>query len=376
MPQPRTATVRPRPRTRRGAPRRRSRAPDRSRRRAPPRRARARATGRPGAVGRTGARADDRDRRLARAATARPPRRKSRARRIVDRGEKRRVGRDPFAGHAESRSRCGKVAGRDTRAPPQHARVRATSAPRKRGDRPRDARDPGAATTRERQPVDRTRQELGAGSVRRGAPSSRRTRAATTRARTATDDSRRRRRGAPTLAAVASRRRDRSGRASARDSFSRYARETLRGAGAVDRGIAACTARTEIHRPDELEASRERARAHRRAQPRPRRPRAVGAATRGRSAETRQLVEEQHAEMGERSLLPGVGSGRRRRSPRVDAPWCGARNGGMVRSALPGGSIPATEWIRVTSSASGRVSGGRIPGGAGRASSCRFPAAP
>ena len=28
----------------------------------------------------------------------------------------------------------------------------------------------------------------------------------------------------------------------------------------------------------------------------------------------------------------------------------------------PGGSVPATEWIRVTSSASSRVSGGRIPG--------------
>ena len=36
----------------------------------------------------------------------------------------------------------------------------------------------------------------------------------------------------------------------------------------------------------------------------------------------------------------------------IDALWCGARNGGTRISGRPGGSTPATEWIRVTSSAS------------------------
>ena len=35
----------------------------------------------------------------------------------------------------------------------------------------------------------------------------------------------------------------------------------------------------------------------------------------------------------------------------VDAEWCGARNGGNRTSPLPGCRTPATEWIRVTSSA-------------------------
>jgi len=46
----------------------------------------------------------------------------------------------------------------------------------------------------------------------------------------------------------------------------------------------------------------------------------------------------------------------------AEAPWCGALNGGIVISGRSGGRIPATEWIRVTSSASARVSVGRIEG--------------
>ncbi len=46
----------------------------------------------------------------------------------------------------------------------------------------------------------------------------------------------------------------------------------------------------------------------------------------------------------------------------VEALWCGARNGGSAISGCSGGSSPATEWIRVTSSAASGSSGGRIPG--------------
>ena len=46
----------------------------------------------------------------------------------------------------------------------------------------------------------------------------------------------------------------------------------------------------------------------------------------------------------------------------AEAVWCGARKGGRETSGRPGGRIPATEWMRVTSSASSCSSGGRIPG--------------
>ena len=46
----------------------------------------------------------------------------------------------------------------------------------------------------------------------------------------------------------------------------------------------------------------------------------------------------------------------------ADAEWCGARNGGTRISPPPGASRPATEWIRVTSSAASSSSSGRIPG--------------
>ncbi len=55
----------------------------------------------------------------------------------------------------------------------------------------------------------------------------------------------------------------------------------------------------------------------------------------------------------------------------VEAVWCGARNGGVRSSPAPGGSSPATEWMRVTSSASSSSSRGRIPGS--RRASIVFP---
>ena len=52
--------------------------------------------------------------------------------------------------------------------------------------------------------------------------------------------------------------------------------------------------------------------------------------------------------------------------------WCGARNGRDRSSPPPGGSMPATEWIVVTVSASSKESGGRSPGS--RRASIVFPA--
>ena len=68
---------------------------------------------------------------------------------------------------------------------------------------------------------------------------------------------------------------------------------------------------------------------------------------------------------------PGRGLGPPPTIAGADAPWCGARNGGTATSARPGGSSPATEWMRVTSSASSRVSVGRMPGS--RRASIVFP---
>ena len=52
--------------------------------------------------------------------------------------------------------------------------------------------------------------------------------------------------------------------------------------------------------------------------------------------------------------------------------WCGARNGGSVRSGAPGAMRPATEWMVLTSNASSAESGGRRSGS--RLASIVFPA--
>ena len=54
------------------------------------------------------------------------------------------------------------------------------------------------------------------------------------------------------------------------------------------------------------------------------------------------------------------------------AVWCGPQNGGSLISGLPGGSVPAIEWMDVTSSAAAGVSGGKIVGM--RSASMVFPA--
>ena len=72
-----------------------------------------------------------------------------------------------------------------------------------------------------------------------------------------------------------------------------------------------------------------------------------------------------------RLVSPGLGCAPPPTSAAVEAPWCGARNGGTVTSTVDGGRTPATEWILVTSSASSGVRGGRIPGS--RRASIVFP---
>jgi len=54
------------------------------------------------------------------------------------------------------------------------------------------------------------------------------------------------------------------------------------------------------------------------------------------------------------------------------AVWWGAQNGGSVISGHPGGNVPATEWMAVTSSAATRSSAGMIVGM--RSASMVFPA--
>ena len=76
--------------------------------------------------------------------------------------------------------------------------------------------------------------------------------------------------------------------------------------------------------------------------------------------ELRQLVQKQHAVVGQRDLARDAGSCRRRSARRRR--WCGAASG---RDACPpvrwsASRTPATLWILVVSSASSKVSGGRM----------------
>ena len=117
-------------------------------------------------------------------------------------------------------------------------------------------------------------------------------------------------------------------------------------------------------------------RACRRPARRPRsRPRAAGAAPRAHCAGT-PPARRGRARRGARGWpRPAAASGPPPTIAATDAVWCGARNGGTVTSGRPGGRSPATEWMRVTSSASsGGEAAAGFPAGGGRASSCRSPA--
>ena len=72
-----------------------------------------------------------------------------------------------------------------------------------------------------------------------------------------------------------------------------------------------------------------------------------------------------------RLASPGLRCGPPPTIAAVEALWCGARNGGCETSGCSRSTSPATEWIRVTSSASAESSAGRIPGS--RRASIVFP---
>ena len=78
--------------------------------------------------------------------------------------------------------------------------------------------------------------------------------------------------------------------------------------------------------------------------------------------ELRQLVEQEDAAVREARLARAAVRARRRRSR--PSRRCGAARGTAARETTgrSAASSPATEWIRVTSSASSSASGGRIPG--------------
>ena len=94
-----------------------------------------------------------------------------------------------------------------------------------------------------------------------------------------------------------------------------------------------------------------------------RRPRAAGAATRAPARANSGNSSRKSTPRCARLASPGRGAAPP--PPTIaaaDAEWCGARNGGTRIRPPPGASTPATEWIRVTSSAASSSSGGRIPG--------------
>ena len=147
----------------------------------------------------------------------------------------------------------------DTTAPRRRARPRSVSAPRERGDRPRDPGDPRAAPTRQRQPLDRSGEQLLAppatASEALATPLARRDARAREPRRRAL--ARRRRRARPPADAAA-RRRGRSGRAAPARAGRGSGRARCGEHEHSARRIAAAAARTQVHRPDELEPRRER----------------------------------------------------------------------------------------------------------------------
>ena len=206
--------------------------------------------------------------------------------------------------------------------------------------------------------------------VRRSGGPPRRSRASTTRARTGADAS-----AGPAASSSARGPRDDDDEVEAVEQRAgelvAERGEALRRARALGRRVAAPAAGHRFIVADELEARRER-----------RPPPDAGDADdavlerlpqrleRG-SLELRQLVEEQHAAVREARLAGPRARARRRRSP--PSRRCGAARGTAARrrAGRSAASSPATEWIRVTSSASSSASGGRIPGS--RRASIVFP---
>ena len=131
---------------------------------------------------------------------------------------------------------------------------------------------------------------------------------------------------------------------------------------ALEPRVSSPAARAEVHRRDETEARRE----ERAAADAGDRDDAVlerlAQAPRARAAGTRRARRGAERRGARGSTSPGRGTAPPPTTAAADAPWCGARNGGAATSADAGGRVPAIEWIRVTSSASARLSGRQDPG--------------
>ena len=261
-----------------------------------------------GAVRRAAARADDATDGRARI-SAGPPRRCSRARRIVELGQERRIAAPaPRDDGIASRRRAPAASGR--RAPRRRAAASIASAPasaaivaatRATRARPRP-RAGSVSTARER-------------AAPRASPPSRGARLAQTRAqprstrsRTAAERLARARVELPParprhvhdqVEAVEERPRE----------LHAVGGQPLRRAGALDRRVAARAAGAEVHRPDEHEARRKDRLARRPARPRRRRPRAAGAAPRAPAGGTPGSSSRSRTPWWARLTSPGRGPG-------------------------------------------------------------------
>ncbi len=309
------------------------------------------------------ARSDDGDRRPTREQRRHPPAPRRRAA-AADRGSPRADAETPHRDDDAadgSRSCRRKLAGHAVRERLGDMRRLDDVCARKHGDRASDARNSRASPTRERQPVDCARQQLGGGlrSARYGDPQP------LARFENASAHvGRRLSRRSCKLGCPRPWHRDRE-----IEPIEKRARELLpicrqplRRATALDGRIAASAARAHVHRADEHEASREervppdaRDRHHAVLQGLPQR-------LENGTRELGQLVQEQHAAMRERDLARPRARILHRRSPAPTRRDAARETAAPDTSARPGGRRPATEWIRVTSSASARVSAGRIPG--------------
>ena len=327
------------------------------------------------AVGRAGAGADDRDRgpgEQLRVDVAAQP---EDGRRIVDRPQERRIRRlatpEPPHAHAPPiptgdryESASARCSGSTASAPARAATVRATRATRARPRPESGTRSTARSSSAE------------AASVRRRTSPSR------SRSRAAIDacPDRGRRLSGRRRELLRARPRHRDDEVEAVEQRPRdllaVARDPLRAAGAVGGGIAAASARAQVHRRDETKAGRKERMP---TDPRDRDDAVLEGLSQRlehRPRELRQLVEQQDAAMREARLSGpwhrAAADDRRRRGAVMrrperrredDRPPCRQRSRRPSGSASPRAPRPA-------SAAAG------CPAAAGRASSCPFPAAP
>ena len=127
------------------------------------------------------------------------------------------------------------------------------------------------------------------------------------------------------------------------------------------RSDARRTARTRVHRGDQLEPGRKRRRPARPARSPPARPRAAGGAPRGRPRSNSGSSSRNSTPWSASVTSPGDSRGPPPTIAAYDIVWCGARNGGRRTSPSIGPS-PAADATIVAASAASSSSGGSSPG--------------